>query len=78
MRDWMSSVETTHYIIGSVIGPHPFPMIVRDFQSVIGRECREQCLQSFGRLPDKIVACVGGGSNAAVCSSPLSKTDKSS
>jgi tryptophan synthase beta chain len=65
MRDWMSSVETTHYIIGSVIGPHPFPMIVRDFQSVIGRECREQCLETLGRLPDKVVACVGGGSNAA-------------
>ncbi len=65
MRDWMSSVENTHYIIGSVIGPHPFPMMVRDFQSVIGTECRQQCLESIGRLPDKIVACVGGGSNAA-------------
>ncbi|MCU0714703.1 MAG: tryptophan synthase subunit beta [Pirellula sp.] len=65
MRDWMASVEHTHYIIGSVIGPHPFPMMVRDFQSVIGRECREQCLTSIGRLPDTIVACVGGGSNAA-------------
>ncbi|MCU0710274.1 MAG: tryptophan synthase subunit beta [Pirellula sp.] len=65
MRDWMSSVENTHYIIGSVIGPHPFPMMVRDFQSVIGKECREQCLSSFGRLPDTVVACVGGGSNAA-------------
>jgi len=65
MRDWMSSVEQTHYIIGSVIGPHPFPMMVRDFQSVIGRETREQCCDSFGRLPDCVVACVGGGSNAA-------------
>ena len=65
MRDWMSSVEHTHYIIGSVIGPHPFPMMVRDFQSVIGREAREQCCDSFGRLPDCVVACVGGGSNAA-------------
>lgn len=65
LRDWMSSVEHTHYIIGSVIGPHPFPMMVRDFQSVIGRECREQSLSSIGRLPDAIVACVGGGSNAA-------------
>lgn len=65
MRDWMASVETTHYIIGSVIGPHPFPMMVRDFQSVIGKECREQSIQSFGRLPDAVVACVGGGSNAA-------------
>ena len=65
MRDWMSSVETTHYIIGSVIGPHPFPMMVRDFQSVIGREARAQSLETFGRLPDTVVACVGGGSNAA-------------
>lgn len=65
MRDWMSSVEHTHYIIGSVIGPHPFPMMVRDFQSVIGRECRAQCLETIGRLPDTVVACVGGGSNAA-------------
>lgn len=65
MRDWMSSVETTHYIIGSVIGPHPFPMMVRDFQAIIGRETREQCRDTFGRLPDCVVACVGGGSNAA-------------
>ncbi len=65
MRDWMASVEHTHYIIGSVVGPHPFPMIVRDFQSVIGREAREQCTAAFGRLPDAVVACVGGGSNAA-------------
>ena len=65
MRDWMSSVEQTHYIIGSVVGPHPFPMIVRDFQSVIGREAREQSIERIGRLPDAVVACVGGGSNAA-------------
>ena len=65
MRDWMESVEHTHYILGSVVGPHPFPMIVRDFQSVIGRECRDQCHAAMGRLPDAIVACVGGGSNAA-------------
>jgi tryptophan synthase beta chain len=65
MRDWMSSVETTHYILGSVMGPHPFPRIVRDFQSVIGREARQQCLDRFSRLPDVIMACVGGGSNAA-------------
>lgn len=65
MRDWMSSVETTHYIIGSVIGPHPFPMMVRDFQAVIGREARAQSLEALGRLPDTVVACVGGGSNAA-------------
>ncbi len=65
MRDWMGSVETTHYIIGSVVGPHPFPRIVRDFQSVIGRETATQCRERFGRLPDAVVACVGGGSNAA-------------
>lgn len=65
MRDWMSSVETTHYILGSVVGPHPFPMIVRDFQAVIGREARQQCLARLGRLPNSVVACVGGGSNAA-------------
>jgi tryptophan synthase beta chain len=65
MRDWMGSVENTHYIIGSVVGPHPFPAIVRDFQSVIGRETKAQCLRLMGRLPDAIVACVGGGSNAA-------------
>lgn len=65
MRDWMASVADTHYIIGSVVGPHPFPMMVRDFQSVIGREARTQCLQETGRLPDEVVACVGGGSNSA-------------
>ncbi len=65
LRDWMESVEHTHYILGSVVGPHPFPVIVRDFQSVIGRECRRQCQEAFGGLPDAIVACVGGGSNAA-------------
>jgi tryptophan synthase beta chain len=65
MRDWMSSVETTHYILGSVVGPHPFPFLVRDFQSVIGRETRDQCLRQIGKLPDVIVACVGGGSNSA-------------
>jgi tryptophan synthase beta chain len=64
-RDWMSSVENTHYILGSVVGPHPFPRIVRDFQSIIGRETRAQSLEQLGRLPDLIVACVGGGSNAA-------------
>ena len=65
MRDWMSSVATTHYIIGSVVGPHPFPVIVRDFQSVIGNETIQQCCDQVGRLPDAVVACVGGGSNAA-------------
>jgi tryptophan synthase beta chain len=65
MREWMSSVEHTHYILGSVVGPHPFPRIVRDFQSVIGSEARAQSLERFERLPDLVVACVGGGSNAA-------------
>jgi tryptophan synthase beta chain len=65
MRDWMGSVAETHYIIGSVVGPHPFPMIVRDFQSIIGRETKGQSIRQFGRLPEAIVACVGGGSNAA-------------
>ena len=65
MRDWMTTVETTHYIIGSVMGPHPFPMIVRDFQAVIGKETREQFLELENKLPDVVVACVGGGSNAA-------------
>ncbi len=65
MRDWMGSVEHTHYIIGSVVGPHPFPMIVRDFQSIIGQECKAQSLRLLTKLPDAIVACVGGGSNAA-------------
>jgi tryptophan synthase beta chain len=65
MRDWMGSAESTHYIIGSVVGPHPFPMIVRDFQSIIGREAKAQCLRAMGGMPHAIVACVGGGSNAA-------------
>ena len=70
-RDWMSSVETTHYCLGSVVGPHPFPRIVRDFQSIIGRETRAQCLSQIGRLPEVVVACVGGGSNAAGMFYPL-------
>ncbi|MFT7632404.1 MAG: tryptophan synthase beta chain [Mariniblastus sp.] len=65
MRDWMSSVADTHYILGSVVGPHPFPLIVRDFQAVIGRETISQSQERLGRLPDAVVACVGGGSNAA-------------
>jgi tryptophan synthase beta chain len=64
LRDWVTNVTTTHYIIGSVVGPDPFPRIVRDFQAVIGRECRAQVLERFGRLPRTVVACVGGGSNA--------------
>ncbi len=64
IRDWVTNVETTHYLLGSVLGPHPYPMMVRDFQSIIGVEAREQVLAACGRLPDTIVACVGGGSNA--------------
>jgi tryptophan synthase len=64
MRDWVTNIRTTHYLVGSAIGPHPFPTIVRDFQSVIGKEAREQILQKAGRLPDVVMACVGGGSNA--------------
>jgi tryptophan synthase beta chain len=63
-RDWVTTVETTHYCIGSVMGPHPFPVMVRDFQRVIGVEAREQVLAATGRLPDAVIACVGGGSNA--------------
>ncbi|MFP5218275.1 MAG: tryptophan synthase subunit beta [Actinomycetes bacterium] len=63
-RDWVANVEDTHYCIGSVVGPHPFPRMVRDFQRVIGVEARQQCLDLVGRLPDAVVACVGGGSNA--------------
>lgn len=64
IRDWVTNVDHTHYLIGSVVGPHPYPMIVRDFQSVIGKEARRQILRAEGRLPDKLFACVGGGSNA--------------
>ncbi len=64
IRDWVTNVESTHYLIGSVVGPHPYPMMVRDFQSVIGKETRSQALKKIGKLPDYLVACVGGGSNA--------------
>ena len=64
MRDWVTNVDDTHYIIGTVAGPHPYPMIVRDFQSIIGREARQQFAERQGGLPDAVVACVGGGSNA--------------
>jgi tryptophan synthase beta chain len=64
MRDWVTNVQTTHYVVGSVVGPHPFPMIVRDFQSVIGTEARKQILEMEGRLPHYLLACVGGGSNS--------------
>ena len=64
MRDWTTHVRNTHYILGSVLGPHPYPMMIRDFQSVIGQEARRQVLRAEGRLPDFLIACVGGGSNA--------------
>ena len=64
IRDWVTNVETTHYILGSVAGPHPYPMLVRDFHAVIGEEAKAQCAEAFGRLPDVLLACVGGGSNA--------------
>ncbi|MEM8831090.1 MAG: tryptophan synthase subunit beta [Cyanobacteria bacterium P01_G01_bin.19] len=64
IRDWVTNVESTHYILGSVAGPHPYPMMVRDFHAVIGRETRQQCQEKWGGLPDILIACVGGGSNA--------------
>ena len=64
MRDWVGTVADSYYLLGSVLGPHPYPLMVREFQSVIGREARAQCLEAFGRMPDAVVACVGGGSNA--------------
>jgi tryptophan synthase beta chain len=64
LRDWITNVKDTYYLLGSVVGPHPYPMIVRDFQSVIGKEIRKQCINAIGGMPDAIVACVGGGSNA--------------
>ncbi len=64
LRDWVTNVENTHYILGSVVGPHPFPTIVRDFQKIIGEETKQQILEAEGRLPDAVIACVGGGSNA--------------
>jgi len=64
IRDWVSNVSDTYYLLGSVVGPHPYPMIVRDFQSIIGRETKEQVLAAYQRLPDYLVACVGGGSNS--------------
>ena len=64
MRDWVTNLSTTHYLVGSAIGPHPFPTMVRDFQRVIGKEIKEQFFERCGKLPDVVVACVGGGSNA--------------
>lgn len=75
MRDWVSNVRTTHYILGSALGSHPYPMMVRDFQSVIGREARKQILKAEGRLPTALVACVGGGSNSIGLFHPFIKDD---
>jgi len=75
MRDWVTHVDNTFYIIGTVAGPHPYPMLVRDFQSVIGREARAQSLAQVGRLPDALVACVGGGSNAIGLFHPFLQDD---
>jgi len=75
LRDWVANVEDTYYLIGSVVGPHPYPRMVRDFQSVIGRETRKQVMRKEGRLPDTIVACVGGGSNAIGIFYPFLKDD---
>ncbi len=76
MRDWSARVESTHYLLGSVLGPHPYPTMVRDFQSVIGKEARKQILKKEGRLPDLLVACVGGGSNAIGLFHPFLKDKK--
>jgi len=76
LRDWVTNVRTTHYIIGSVVGPHPYPMIVRDFQSILGREAKQQILKKENRLPDYLVACVGGGSNSIGLFHPFFKNKK--
>ncbi len=75
MRDWVTNIDDTFYIIGTVAGPHPYPAMVRDFQTVIGREAREQCIAKTGRLPDALVACVGGGSNAMGLFYPFMRDD---
>ena len=75
IRDWVSNVRNTHYLLGSVVGPHPYPQMVRDFQSVIGKETRQQILAKYNRLPDYIVACVGGGSNAIGIFHPFLKDE---
>jgi tryptophan synthase beta chain len=76
IRDWVSNVGNTHYLLGSVVGPHPYPVIVRDFQSIIGRETREQVMADYQRLPDYLVACVGGGSNSIGLFHPFFKDEK--
>jgi tryptophan synthase, beta subunit len=75
IRDWMANFETTHYLIGSVVGPHPYPTIVKYFQSIIGRETKDQCYKKIGKLPDYIIACVGGGSNAIGIFNDFLETD---
>jgi tryptophan synthase beta chain len=75
MRDWVTNIRSTHYILGSALGSHPYPMMVRDFQSVIGKEARQQILKAEGRLPTAIIACVGGGSNAIGLFHPFIKDD---
>ncbi|MFO8046024.1 MAG: tryptophan synthase subunit beta [Halomonas sp.] len=76
LRDWVTNVDTTYYIIGTVAGPHPYPMIVRDFNAVVGREARRQSFEEFGKLPDALVACVGGGSNAMGLFYPFVEDDE--
>ena len=76
IRDWVTNVETTHYLLGSAVGPHPYPLMVRDYQSVIGQEARRQLLESEGRLPDYVIACVGGGSNAIGAFHPFVRDEK--
>src|SRR5438045_8935900 len=71
LRDWVTNVHDTYYLLGSALGPHPYPLMVRDFQSVIGREAREQLLSATGKLPRALVACVGGGTNAIGCVHPI-------
>ena len=77
MRDWVTNLATTHYMVGSAIGPHPFPTIVRDFQSVIGSEIKSQLAELTGKLPDAVIACVGGGSNAMGCAQLSPRTGTS-
>lgn len=76
LRDWVTNIRTTHYLLGSTVGPHPYPMMVRDFQSIIGKETKEQILKQEGRLPDYLVACVGGGSNSLGLFHPFYKNEK--
>ena len=75
LRDWVTNVENTYYIIGTAAGPHPYPAMVRDFQSIIGREVKEQMMEAEGRLPDMLVACLGGGSNAIGLFHPFLEDD---